>query len=79
MRTESDDRLIVRQVYARGERLCLVLRNRLRRRDHYLPPFFFSGFFLGAGFLCGSGGVASIRRSTSSGDGVGFSWLIVGV
>ena len=41
-----------------------------------LPYFarFFAGFFGFALATCGSGGVFSIRRSTSSGEGAGNCW-----
>ena len=42
----------------------------------YLARFF--GFFLAA-LPCGFGGVLSILRSTSSGFGLGFSSVMVGV
>jgi hypothetical protein len=43
------------------------------------PAYFFAGFFGFFFAFLGSGGVASIRRSTSSGDGCGFSLLMAGV
>lgn len=43
-------------------------------RSGYLARLF--GFFL-ADFLCGSGGVASMRRNTSSGFGIGLVFCVM--
>lgn len=55
----------------------LGLRDRPARGR---KPAYLAGFAGGfcAAFLCGSGGVESIRRSTSSGDGGGFGLSFIG-